>query len=61
MKRRLVLVAYMGLLAALGALAGYLLQLRNEASGAPCRERGGYWYCAGRAPCVCLAKGSVLP
>ena len=30
-------------------------------AGDRCRQRGGYFYCAYRSPCVCLAKGMVLP
>jgi hypothetical protein len=35
--------------------------LMNGVHGDECRARGGFWYCAYKSPCLCLAKGTVLP
>ena len=53
----------MALVFAMAALviAGVALICWTDEQGNDCRAKGGVYFCAYKSPCLCLAKGVVLP
>lgn len=57
MKKFLACVLFLG---CFGALCGWAMQAIHDHRARACETKGGTFYCAYPAPCLCLARGTVL-